>query len=133
MVLILVYASGKAVEIVDPQNPTINQNTVPDFFTSREDYLSLKEINFKMAFTLYDMRDEKLLNDPRYIQRLPTISSKYQGEFETLHLGFHECTAAELASFNPVRRIYEQDLEVWTRRGLFCFDDLPAGAEIGGI
>lgn len=86
-----------------------------------------------MAFSLYDTLGDKVLNDTRYIQWIPTLSQKVDGKIDKPYIAYHPCTSAELASFNPVASLYEQDLEVWTERGLFCFDELPEGASIGGL
>ena len=86
-----------------------------------------------MAFSLYDTQGEKLLNETRYIQWIPSYTQKIDGELFKERIGYHLCTAAELANFNPSTKLHKADLDVWIERGLFCFDQFPEGAAIGGL
>ena len=78
--LTLAYATHKSIEIVDARNPTINQNVVTSAFNSKDDYLDLKDSNFKMAFSLYDTVGRKTLNDTKHIQWIPTYTQKIDGK-----------------------------------------------------
>ena len=64
------YASMKLVELIQNTNPTISDITVPEYF-SNTDYVSTDEMNFKMAFTMFNTdpgRDFETVYDPRYVK-----------------------------------------------------------------
>ena len=67
LMLTLAYAANTAFELVEPQNPSITEVTTKDYFDEGE-LLDLREANFKIAFTFYDLIGKKVLNDTSYMQ-----------------------------------------------------------------
>lgn len=68
LTLTLIYSVIKLTQLIDKHNPTINEVTIPDYFTIYEK-LNLNEANFRMAFTVENaFGKKKRMDDPRYVK-----------------------------------------------------------------
>lgn len=65
--LTLAFAAYKLVELVSSKYPSINIVTTETFFDNTE-LLTLSEVNCKVAFSLFDLKGQKILNDTKFLQ-----------------------------------------------------------------
>ena len=132
LMLTLAFAANTAIELVQPQNPSMKEVTTKDYFDGSV-LLDLRETNFKIAFSLYDIIGEKLLNDTSYVQVAAYVRTLTpEGDNLEILSEYHECTESDYAQFNPTARWNNEVLKVWKERGLFCFEDFPTDTFIGG-
>ena len=97
LMLTLAYAANTAIELVEPQNPTITEVTAKDHFDESE-LLDLRETNFKMAFSFYDIIGNKLLNDTSYVQFFVHVRTMTpEGKSYEILSKYHECTESDYA------------------------------------
>lgn len=104
------------------------------FGNSEEEAFSLKEANFKFAFTLVDFISKETLNDTRYVKWTPSIYSKPEDSEKAtfVPISFHECTESDYAGFNPIAEEQKGDIDAIKSRGLFCLDDFEEDLALGG-
>ena len=65
--------------------------TVPGHF-GNEDKLTLKDANFKLAFSLFDEFDKKTLNSTEFVQWTAYHKKALEDESSYEQIKFHECT-----------------------------------------
>ena len=71
--------------------------TTKDYFDESE-LLDLRETNFKIAFSLYDVIGDKLLNDTSYVQIVAHVrTSTPEGKIFLILSEHHECTESDYA------------------------------------
>ena len=58
MTLTLTYSIVKLTQLINKQNPTINQVTIPNHYAPI-DRQNLNDINFRMAFTVEDSHNKR--------------------------------------------------------------------------
>ena len=71
--------------------------TTKDYFDGSV-LLDLRETNFKIAFSLYDIIGEKLLNDTSYVQVAAYVRTLTpEGDNLEILSEYHECTESDYA------------------------------------
>ena len=90
LVLTLAYTLLKFSDLYTKDNPVVSQMTIQDYY-SLTDELSLKDINFKFAFTVEGYYDNKRKIDPRYVKQLVKLGTNVDGVRTDRILPFHEC------------------------------------------
>ena len=84
--------------MMSKHNPFISEVKEKNFF----DYntrLDLKEINFKMAFSIEGFLDQEAKDDPRYVKYIVRIFGKKDGvEYQEM-IPFHKCEEKDWEKF----------------------------------
>ena len=120
--LTLVFASQKALHLVDRYNPDISQLLVTNAFTEL-DVFNTKEEKFRLAFTLEDYLTSKLKADPRYIKFFVRRHGKKNGVSYDESIPFAPCTEADMNEFltpEPGSVDLGEALASDPDRGLYC-------------
>ena len=91
VVVMLIYASIKMIQMIDHHNPQVAQFTEHTVFDYNEK-LDLNEIGFRLAFSVegYHSREQK--NDPRYVKYLVRIFGIKDGKEYERFIPYHKCT-----------------------------------------
>ena len=72
MVLVLIYATIKFIDLYNRNNPVINENIIKNYY-GNEDVINLYENGFRMAFAIEGYYDQKLKDDPEYVKLLARL------------------------------------------------------------
>ena len=91
LVVFIGYALIKLTHLVDKKNPLIAEMREKNFY----DYntrISLKEIGFKIAFSIENYLSSKIRDDPRYVKVLARVFYKIEGRQTEKILTLHKCT-----------------------------------------
>ena len=67
VVMVLLYAGLKAMDVIERRNPIINILSLPDA-VGDDDAVNVKESTFRMAFSLENSVSKVVLDDERYIR-----------------------------------------------------------------
>ena len=123
-VVMLIYATIKAIQMYEHHNPQVSQYTEKTVFDFNEK-LDLNEINFRLAFTVegYHSREQK--NDPRYVKYLVRIFGIHNGKEYERFIPFHNCTEEDWEQFPPVQKASADAISAIRsdpKRGMFCLD-----------
>ena len=124
VIISLVYGTIKLLQLVDKHNPNVSEVSELDFYNF-EEVLSLKEINFKIAFSVEGYLEREVKDDPRYVKYLVRTFGKKDGkEFEQI-LPYHKCTEEDWDTFQPPDKgSFDSIVEIRRnpKRGMFCLD-----------
>ena len=124
VVILLVYSSITLLQLMNKHNPSVSEVKELDFYNFKE-ILSLKDIDFKIAFSVEGYHSRELKNDHRYVKYLVrTFGFKDGVQFEEI-LDFHECTDDDWATFQkPDKSSFDTIAEIKRnpKRGMFCLD-----------
>ena len=91
IMLTLAYTLLKFSDLYTKDNPVISEMTIEDYY-SPTDALSLKDINFKFAFTVESYYKKKRKDDPRFVKSFFRLNSKNNGVPTSRVIPFHECS-----------------------------------------
>lgn len=97
--LVLIYASIKLNQLINRDNPNINETDIADHY-SIEDRIDLNDINFRMAWSVEGVLDEQNRDDPRYVKWIVRMIGKENGTWYEKILPHHKCTEEDYAQFN---------------------------------
>lgn len=100
-----------------------------------EETVTLKEINFRMAFTLENYLTQETTNDPRYIRWIVRMYGRNNGEWYEDILPFHKCTEEDFKEFSKIDQLsiaaFREMLNK-ENRGFYCLDEWPDDMMLGG-
>ena len=108
--LLLTYAAMKMIHLVERRNPEITQHTTLSAIDI-DTTVKLKEIGFRMAFTMENYLTNETINDPRYVKWIVRMYGKNNGEFYEDLLSFHKCTDEDYSQFSPIDDLSAPGLE----------------------
>ena len=112
----LAYAMVKANELITQSNPDISETVIPGQLTE-EDSISLKDIDFRAAFTLVSKgltdhpHKEHSRDDPRYVKQYLFMHERVEGEGIYTPLKFHDCTPEDLKEIYVVSHESQHEWE----------------------
>ena len=92
----LIYASIKLNQLINRDNPNINETDIPDHYTI-EDRVNLDDINFRMAWSVEGVLDNQNRDDPRYVKWIVRLIGKKDGTWYEKILPHHKCTEEDYA------------------------------------
>ena len=95
IILTLSYTLLKFSDLYTKDNPVISEMLIEDYY-SPTDELSLKQINFKFAFTVESYYEKKRKDDPRFVKQIFRLNSKNNGVRTERVIPYHECSKADL-------------------------------------
>ena len=78
MLLTLVYASDTFLRMTEGSDPTVSQNVIQDYYTSKNELNLVNDTNFRLAFgwRLYgNAHDKELKSDPELMTWIARITS----------------------------------------------------------
>ena len=123
--LTVTYAILKCIQLLNRENPTINDYPIEEYFGVAET-VNLNEIEFKFAFSYRNRETHSLVDDPSYVKYIVRKTGIRNGtEYEEL-LPFHKCTDDDYAGFYPVAKNSESPLKAIRedpKKSLYCLDD----------
>ena len=100
-----------------------------------EETVNMKEIGFRMAFTMENYLTKETLNDPRYVKWIVRMYGRNNGEWYEDILPFHKCTEDDYSQFSPMDELSAPGLEQVRHsetRGFYCLDEWPDKMKLGG-
>ena len=95
IMLTLAYTLLKFSDLYTKDNPVVSEVIVQDYY-SPIDELSLKDINFKFAFTVESYYEKKRKDDPRFVKQIFRLSTRKDGVRTSRAIPFHDCSKADL-------------------------------------
>ena len=133
ILMVLSYALNKLVILIDRKDVSITEHRDISVYPLTKT-VNVNEIGFRMAFTVENYLDNKLINDPRYVKWYLRMYAKRNGEWYQEMLPYHTCTQADFDSFAPLTKVTGAKLHDMTqdRRPMFCLDDWPEDMILGG-
>ena len=97
-IVLMVYSTIKLLQLVDKHNPNVSEVKELDFYNF-EEILNLKEIGFKIAFSVEGYHSRDMKNDPRYVKYLVRTFGIKDGEQFEVILPYHKCTDEDWDTF----------------------------------
>ena len=132
--LTVTYAILKCIQLLNRENPTINDYPIEEYFGVAET-VNLNEIEFKFAFSYRNRETHSLVDDPRYVKYIVRKTGIRNGtEYEEL-LPFHKCTDDDYAGFYPPAKNSVDDVKEIRSdptKNIFCLDEYPDDLVVGG-
>ena len=101
IVLVLAYATMKLIHLVERRNPQITQHTTLAALDV-EKTVNMKEIGFRMAFTMENYLTKETIDDPRYVKWIVRMYGRNNGEWYEDILPYHKCTDEDYSQFSPL-------------------------------
>lgn len=124
MVVMLIYASIKMIQLINRTNPNIAQFLEKDVYDSTT-RLNLNEINYRVAFTVEGYHSRERKDDHKYVKYLVRIFGRRDRvEYETF-IPYHLCTDEDWAQFSPPGKASADswdEIKTDPTRGMFCLD-----------
>ena len=101
--LALGYGLTTLLDLIDKQNPTINQYHKASSY-GPNDELDFKEFSFKFAVGVEGYFDRKPRHDPRYVKWLARVYyyDNADDSFKQTILPLHPCTSKDYDEFYPI-------------------------------
>ena len=129
----LAFATRKAIVLSNHTDVDISTHIDKNAFPPTET-VPVKDLGFKMAFTMQDFLTRELKNDPRYVKWFLMMYGKRNGEWFDEVIPYHECSVQELYDMGPVGENAQPILDVFIERELplFCLDSYPEDMMLGG-
>ena len=124
VIITLTYGSMKLLHLVNRHNPNVSEATQLDFYNF-EEVLSLKEIDFKFAFSVEGYHDREVKDDPRYVKYLVRTYGRKDGKEMENILPYHKCTEEDWDTFEPPDEgSFDTIGEIKRnpKRGMFCLE-----------
>ena len=124
LVVTLVYASIKMVQLFDRHNPTVSQVLDKNVFDYNEK-INLNEIGYRVAFSVEGYHSREMKDDPRYVKYLVRIFGKKEGVEYEKFIPYDKCTEEDWAEFPPPAQASADswnDIKSGEKRGMFCLD-----------
>ena len=94
--LVLIYASIKLNQLINRDNPNINETDIPDHY-SIDDRIDLNDINFRMAWSVEGVLNAQNKDDSRYVKWIVRMIGKENGTWYEKILPHHKCTEEDYA------------------------------------
>ena len=94
LTLVLIYASMKAIDLVEKRNPTTSQGTIEDEF-SQAYVLNFNEVNHRFAFSVESGLNPIGKNASQYVKWMVRILGIADGKVYEKVLPYHKCTEDE--------------------------------------
>ena len=103
---------------------------------ANDEVLSLRDMNFMMAFTLESYFTGESFDDPRFVKWAASIVVSVDGVFEPREVPIFPCRDEDYAKFYPLDERSSPKLEQTLRdpnRELYCIDWEEANVELYGL
>ena len=85
----------------------------------------MKEVGFRVAFTVEGYHSREMKDDHRFVKYLVRIFGRHKGEEYERLLNFHKCTENDWKYFAPPSSTSKdswEEIKINKKRGMFCID-----------